>query len=262
MRDDTCSVDGCGSPGQLRRGMCNMHYLRFRAHGSTDKPSPHCPKGHTVVIGGDGSGHCAACEQLREAQPAELCTIDDCTDPVLARGWCRKHYLRWYKLGSTDTPPRFTEKTCSVDGCDDTAIKHGWCGKHHARWKRHGTTDDPPAKPAACAVADCNVPPYTKGWCKRHYKLLTRQGTAHEMKRYALKCGSQTGDVDYAEILAIHGMVCHICDGEIPSRAALNFDHVIPLTRGGPHVQENILPSHKTCNVSKGNKLMSELSGR
>jgi len=25
------------------------------------------------------------------------CTIEDCVGLVLARGYCRKHYMRWYK---------------------------------------------------------------------------------------------------------------------------------------------------------------------
>jgi len=27
------------------------------------------------------------------------CTIDGCDSPSVGRGWCRKHYLRWYKTG-------------------------------------------------------------------------------------------------------------------------------------------------------------------
>lgn len=33
----TCSVPGCGSVGRLTRGMCNLHYLRFRRHGDPEK---------------------------------------------------------------------------------------------------------------------------------------------------------------------------------------------------------------------------------
>jgi HNH endonuclease len=190
------------------------------------------------------------------------CSVDECTNPVLARTWCTKHYLRWYKYGDTGTPPRFVKKQCSVGGCERTAEKRTWCATHYRRWARKGTTDDPPPKPEFCAFEGCGLPPRARGWCKRHHKYMTRQGTEHEMRRYALKVGSQAGPVDYAAILAEHGMVCHICGCGIRSRRELNFDHVIPLTRGGPHVQENILPSHKSCNVSKGNRLMSELAGR
>jgi hypothetical protein len=31
------------------------------------------------------------------------CTIDGCAGEVIARGWCRKHYSRWYKNGSPAT---------------------------------------------------------------------------------------------------------------------------------------------------------------
>lgn len=30
------------------------------------------------------------------------CTIEDCTSPVIARGWCEAHYRRWRKRGTTD----------------------------------------------------------------------------------------------------------------------------------------------------------------
>jgi hypothetical protein len=30
----TCSVDGCGRTEQLRREMCQMHYLRWKKHGN------------------------------------------------------------------------------------------------------------------------------------------------------------------------------------------------------------------------------------
>ena len=107
------------------------------------------------------------------------------------------------------------------------------------------------------------APPRCRGWCKRHYKLLTGQGVSHEMKRYAAKCGSKVEDVDYEVVLATHGMVCHICGGEIESRRVLNMDHVIPLLGGhnGPHTYDNIRPAHRWCNQRKGTKLMAEIRG-
>lgn len=61
--------------------------------------------------------------------------------------------------------------------------------------------------------------------------------------------------IDYGLIIEEHGMTCHICGDAIPSMDGLHFDHVIPLSKGGPHSQENIKPSHALCNLRKGAKL-------
>lgn len=29
-------------------------------------------------------------------------------------------------------------KQCSIEGCENPVIARGWCGKHYARWKTHG----------------------------------------------------------------------------------------------------------------------------
>lgn len=242
--------------------MCTLHYGRWKKYGSTAKRYYTCPKNHVMSPGNmiaDAKGvrHCRACQDLR-AVPK--CVIDGCCDPQLARGWCRKHYLRWYRIGSTDTPPRFVLKVCSISVCAEPAVKLGWCSKHHARWKRHGTTDDPPPRPEACSIDGCERPPQVRGWCKRHYKQLTGQGAAHQMKRYALLCGTEVEPVDYGAILAEFGMVCHLCGGEIESRHDLNMDHVIPLGGGhnGTHTYGNIRPSHRWCNQCKQTMLVAD----
>ena len=71
------------------------------------------------------------------------------------------------------------------------------------------------------------------------------------------------------EVIFLHGTSCHICklpiDFSAPRRAfmpgweyGLQFDHVIPLTKGGSDQIENVKPSHGLCNLSKGNKIVSE----
>ncbi len=52
-------------------------------------------------------------------------------------------------------------------------------------------------------------------------------------------------------------MVCHICGDAIPGLEELHFDHVIPLIKGGPHVAENVRPSHAGCNLRKGARLIA-----
>lgn len=74
-------------------------------------------------------------------------------------------------------------------------------------------------------------------------------------RRRARKKAQAVGVVDYTAILERVGMFCHICKTDIPSMKDLHFDHVIPLAKGGPHSEENILPAHSTCNLRKGAKL-------
>jgi 5-methylcytosine-specific restriction endonuclease McrA len=58
--------------------------------------------------------------------------------------------------------------------------------------------------------------------------------------------------VDYRAILERDGWVCHICGGPVLSRNDLQFDHIIPLSRGGPHSMANIAVAHALCNNRKG----------
>lgn len=41
----------------------------------------------------------------------------------------------------------------------------------------------------------------------------------------------------------------------------ISIDHVVPISRGGKHVIENIVPACRTCNSSKGAKLLDEWLG-
>ena len=70
-----------------------------------------------------------------------FCSIDGCNNPCVGQGYCRAHYLRWYKYGDpliTKKPYRHPNKTCKVDGCDLPTIAKGFCGNHYALNRRWG----------------------------------------------------------------------------------------------------------------------------
>src|SRR6516162_9510939 len=74
------------------------------------------------------------------------CSIKGCSRPVLARGWCGKHYQRWLYKGDPKKlakvgRPRLPKRRCAIDGCTKFAIARGWCFAHYMRWARHGNTD-------------------------------------------------------------------------------------------------------------------------
>ncbi|WP_431966089.1 HNH endonuclease [Actinacidiphila sp. bgisy160] len=65
--------------------------------------------------------------------------------------------------------------------------------------------------------------------------------------------------MDYAKLLELHGLNCHLCGEPIQGRGDLHFDHVVPLARGGAHSMDNIRPAHMTCNLRKAVKFVFEL---
>ena len=79
------------------------------------------------------------------AESQRICSVDGCGNKSIARRWCRKHYMRWKRSGSTDDPkpkPTKYSATCKVEGCDGDAHKPGtalgYCQAHYCRFKRHG----------------------------------------------------------------------------------------------------------------------------
>lgn len=73
-------------------------------------------------------------------------------------------------------------------------------------------------------------------------------------RRYAAKRTSQVGRVSYAAIYERDNGICHLC-GEKPDK--IHFDHVVPLSKGGAHVESNIKVACARCNLKKGARLLA-----
>ena len=70
-------------------------------------------------------------------QPAAgvRCAVESCSSGVLARGYCRKHYLRWYKHGDADKgrqpmPSRFWKWADASRGFEVCWEWTGYIGNH------------------------------------------------------------------------------------------------------------------------------------
>ena len=97
---------------------------------------------------------------------------------------------------------------------------------------------------------------------------------AHARKRRASK--KNNGHEPYTEkqMFDIYGTNCYLCDMPIDLdaprkqgfppkkvrgmwhfwRSGLHIDHVLPISKGGPDILENVRPSHGWCNLSKGSE--------
>jgi 5-methylcytosine-specific restriction endonuclease McrA len=110
--------------------------------------------------------------------------------------------------------------------------------------------------------------------CKTHSEkraeAQARYGRSHPMvsrlkdaKRRSLKYANtpiseMLTSTEWLAILAEYDGHCAYCDKE----AKLTLDHVIPLSKGGTHSKENVVPACAHCNSSKGNKTLEEWNAK
>jgi len=84
-------------------------------------------------------------------------------------------------------------------------------------------------------------------------------------KRHSIKMGANHEPYTEKEVLGTYGNVCHICLKEIDLSLSrrepmgFQFDHVIPLAKGGDDNLNNVKPSHAICNQRKNDKLTATL---
>lgn len=131
-RSPLCVVDECNRNVYYRRGqLCNKHYQRWKATGTTDRPCPTCRRNYE-----ERGLYCS-----EECKPR--CKIEGCESPAHNRGWCRFHNSRWQRFGEGfDTSPRPDVLQCAICGDDfslsDRSPRTGrirnsdamHCGKH------------------------------------------------------------------------------------------------------------------------------------
>lgn len=108
--------------------------------------------------------------------PKHTCTIEGCDRLTHSRGWCQKHYLRWYKRGTTDL---WQPSVCAVESCDKKAQAKGWCPAHYMRWRKNGDPLGgrwPKVVEPICSMDDCERATWCRGWCKAHYERWRKHG--------------------------------------------------------------------------------------
>ena len=83
------------------------------------------------------------------------CEVKDCSEYVVGRGLCRKHYMRQVRKGSTDDRRKNASGVCSVQGCDKRHVALGFCRSHW--WAQHEKPKRE-REPRDCAFCGMPVP--------------------------------------------------------------------------------------------------------
>lgn len=98
-------------------------------------------------------------------------------------------------------------------------------------------------------------------WLKKPENVEKHRATARKHtvegahRRRARMRQVEIGDIDYREISMRTMGCCGICGGQVEPN--FEYDHIIPLSRGGPHTTDNIQLAHRFCNRSKHAKLVA-----
>lgn len=102
-------------------------------------------------------------------------------------------------------------------------------------------------------------PEKAKFFSRRWKQANKDRVNASTVKRQALIKGATVGELFLREEVYIRDNgICHICKLPV-SIEDYQIDHIIPVSKGGPHTKNNVATSHARCNQQKGNRLQNAL---
>lgn len=103
---------------------------------------------------------------------------------------------------------------------------------------------------------------------RRVYPTPVQRKRAEDARRRARKQSVPFEDFTREEIFERDGWICGICREPVdrslafPDHLSASLDHIVPLSRGGPHTRANSQCSHWICNSRKTNGLADGFSSR
>lgn len=107
-----------------------------------------------------------------------------------------------------------------------------------------------------------------KNKCRRRLDNIHKEKTGKRRdinaRRRAVTAGVEAERINVLAVFERDGWICQICSKPVdpllahPHPLSKSLDHIVPLSRGGGHVWENVQLAHFVCNLSKGNRLCQE----
>ena len=96
-------------------------------------------------------------------------------------------------------------------------------------------------------------PDHLRKWAEANPERWRDLRTNAEHRRRARKRSAAVGIVDLKIVRQRNGLWCGIC--KQPIEGKFQYDHIIPLSRGGSHSTKNLQLAHGSCNSRKKDKL-------
>lgn len=92
----------------------------------------------------------------------------------------------------------------------------------------------------------------------RYRKKFPEKHAAVQQRRRAKKAGNGYEQYDRNDVYERDGGICCLCDEHVditirwPDPLSFSIDHIIPVSKGGADMLNNVQTAHLCCNISKG----------
>lgn len=267
MSSIPCVAPDCEQPVHVKkRGLCLRHYNRFMYAGDLE-----------VNSGPTDCGYCGRSlpENTGPGYPPAYCDAK-CKGRAAYR---RRKESGSYEMDYAKRRAQYVPKP-SVDLQCETCFGSfsakrddaRFCSNACATQYRRNNPD------GSCVTEDCNGSSEAKGLCHACYKRAARadgrtkpqlwddRRRANYHKRRALKLELPADNIRPLDVYERDEWTCGLCDGAVdrsvkyPDPFSPSLDHILPLSKGGHHLLENVQLAHLECNVRKGARVESETS--
>lgn len=262
MHNDTCQAPGCDKPVHVKKcGLCQSHYNRQRYAGDLEVDNE--------------PGSCGQCSAPIARTASSGPAPKYCSKACQYKASYERRKGGINERARRDTQARLTEtvKACPNCGSQFTPRATGaqkFCSKSCGyNFHRDRSTRQ-------CSEGECARPVRARGLCSMHYRRWARatgrekapewddRRRANYHKRRALKKKLPAADIRPLDIYERDSWVCGLCgdgidpDAAWPDPLSASLDHILPLSKGGHHVPENVQAAHLSCNVRKGNRVEAD----
>lgn len=165
-------------------------------------------------------------------------------------------FFEWaaVRLRGTCRSCRNAMRVAGTDPEKNRARARAWAAANPDKVKAQRSTEEYKAKSRARATAWAKANPdkvaersRTRRATDPAYREYARQ--AQSLRR-AREAGARIGRIHWKALAEKYGRTCHLCRLLIPE-GDLEWDHIIPLARGGSHTDDNLAPAHMRCNRAK-----------
>lgn len=96
-----------------------------------------------------------------------------------------------------------------------------------------------------------------RDWMRRNPTYMRAKENERRALKASVSVNPRSISLFMSGVKSKHFAVCYYCRRKVSTKA-IHFDHILALSKGGPHSVENLCVSCARCNLSKGPKLLKD----